>query len=221
MPKVAIITANVGNVDAMIGIPKQSAGVDFFYYHEHNLPFPLVNISNRMKARYLKAQSHRFLPDHDLHIWIDHRIAITGTNFVENFIEQSKDHDLAIYRHYERQNVYQELEYIGDQMRKGSKYLLARYARQPIVREALLYKDCGLPDDFPLFIGGVFARWNNKKVNACFDEWWRRIMEFSYSDQTMLSLVAWQHKLKINELAWDTMRTHKLFTIGKHQNPDV
>ncbi len=219
--KIAVITANIGGVDSILGMPKQNMDCDYFYYDENNLPFSLVNIPNRLKARYLKSQTHRFLPQYDLFIWIDGRVKIEGNNFVQTFFEQVQDHNLAIYKHRERKSVYEELIYINEQMKKGSQYLLSRYANQPIVQEALLYKENGLPNDFPLFTGGFFARWNDKITNDCFDEWWRRIIEFSYSDQTMLSFVAWQHKLNINAIEWDEVRTHKLFTVGKHEQPNI
>lgn len=214
--KIAILTASIGGIDNVLGIPKQNIAIDYFYYDDNNLPFPLNNLSDRLKARYLKSQTHRFLPDYDLYIWLDGRIKIEGNNFAKTFLDQVIDHDLAIYKHYERNNVYEELCYIDQQIGKGSQYLMARYKDQQLLKESLFYKNNGLPEDFPLFMGGFFARWNNDKVNKCFDEWWRRIIEFSYSDQTMLSFVAWEANLNINIIEFDKARTHKLFTIGKH-----
>ena len=219
MTKIAIITANIGGVDPILGIPKQSVEADYFYYDETNLPFPLTNLSNRLKARYLKSQTHRFLPDYDMYIWLDGRVKVEGNNFAQSFLEQIEGRDLAIYKHFERDNVYQEMDYINNEMLKGSQYLLTRYANQQVMKEALFYKEKGLPNDFPLFMGGFFARRNNKKTNDCFDEWWRRIVEFSYSDQTMLSHVVWESGLDINIIIRDELRTHKLFTIGKHDKP--
>ena len=214
--KICILTASIGGIDNVCGIPKQNIDIDYKYYDDNNLPFPLNNLSDRLKARYLKSQTHRFLPNYDLYIWLDGRIKVEGNNFAQTFLQQAMDHDLAIYKHTERNNVYEELCYIDQQIGKGSPYLMARYKDQQLLKESLFYKNGGLPEDFPLFMGGFYARWNNKKVNDCFDEWWRRIIEFSYSDQTMLSYVAWEHQLNINAIEFDKLRTHKLFTIGKH-----
>lgn len=214
--KVAVITANIGNVDHCLGMPRQSVEVDYFYYTENTLPYPLSNLDNRLKARYLKSQSHRFLKDYDVHIWVDGRIKIEGNNFVQIFLEQLENHDIVLYNHFDRKTVYEEMEYIIEQMVNGSNYLLSRYGNQQLIKEALFYKEKDLPKEFPLFMGGFFARLNNEKVNRAFDEWWLRQIEFSYSDQTMLSYICWENKIKINQIDFDELRTHKLFTIGKH-----
>lgn len=214
--KIAIITANIGGIDPILGIPKQTIPYDYYYYDETNLPFPLVNLDNRMKAKYCKLQAHRFLPEYDAYIWIDGRIKIEGINFTENFIEQLGKNNLAIYKHRERSNVYEEIEYILDQLKQGNQYLLSRYNNSQLVKELLFYKDQGLKKNYPLFMAGVFCRLNNKETNECFDEWWKMCLEFSCFDQALLSYVTWKHDLKISAIAYDELRTHKLFKITEH-----
>ncbi len=218
--KIAVATCSIGGYDNLQGAPKQvcdAAEVDFFYYTDDNLPFPLTNLNSRYKARYLKSQMHRYLPNYDLLVWIDGRVKIEGNNFVQSFIEQAEGYDMVAYKHQQRKSVYEELLFIESEVIKGSKYLVERYADQPLMKELLFYKHCGIPEDYPLFQGGFFARWNNEKVNKAMDEWWVRLTEFSNSDQSMLSLVCWQHDIKINAQVWDEARTYKLFTLGKHK----
>jgi hypothetical protein len=214
--KVAVISADIGGIDPVFGMCKQTIECDYFYYCDNNLPYPLPNLNNRLKSKYLKAQTHRFLPDYDAYIWVDARIRIAGGNFAQVFMEQLEGHELVVYKHRERKNVYEEMEYIIDQMSKGNQYLLSRYGNQQMVKELLFYAENGMPKDYPLFTGGFFARLNNDHVNKCFDEWWRRILEFSYFDQTMLSFVTWQQKLNVNFIQYDDARTHKLFKVESH-----
>ena len=160
---------------------------------------------------------HRFLPGYDAYIWLDARIRIAGNNFVNSFIELLEDSKEAIfYKHKERTNVYSEIEYIIEQMGKVNKYLLSRYGDQQLIKEVLFYKEQGLPSDYPLVMSGVFARLNNEQVNAIYDEWWQRCIEFSCFDQTMFSLVAWEKNLLVKFLDWDEIRTPKLFEITQH-----
>lgn len=214
--KIAVMTANIGGIDPTFGIPKQNIEVDYFCYYENNLPFPLPNLNNRLKSKYVKTQAHRFLPGYDAYIWIDGRVKVNGNNFAEEFIRQLENYHLVVYKHRERKNVYEEIEYIINQMNRGNKYLLERYGNQELVKEVLFYKEMGMPNDYPLFTGGFFARWNSDIINNCFDEWWRRILEFSLFDQTMFSFVTWQHNLKVNFLEWDEIRTPKLFKVESH-----
>ncbi len=214
--KIAVLTANIGKIDSIKGIPKQSLDCDFFYYTEDNLPYPLPNLNNRLRSKYLKTQTHRFLPDYDIYIWIDGSIRVHGGNFVENYMEHLKNHDIAIYLHNERKNVYEEMEYIDLQLKKGNDYLLSRYGDQQMVKEALFYAKNQLPEDYPLFNCFTFVRCNSKKANQCFDEWWKRCIEFSNFDQAMFSYVTWESKIKINKLRIDPDRTYKLFAREKH-----
>lgn len=214
--KVAVITANVGKFDEMKGIPRQSIEVDFLYYTETNLPFPLQNLDNRFKARYIKTQTHRFLPDYDAYIWLDASVRVNGMNFAESFVEQLAGHDAAFYKHRERKNVYEEMEYIVNEMSKGNDYLVSRYANQQLMKETLFFSKNGLPEDYPLFNCYTFIRRNNERSNRCFDEWWRRCIEFSTFDQAMLSYTAWESNMDIHRLVYDELRTHKLFTKESH-----
>lgn len=214
--KIAVVTANIGNFDPILGLPKQDAEFTYFFYNENNLPFPLPNLNNRLKSKYIKIQMHRFLPNYDMYIWLDGRIKVQADTFVKTFVQQIENKDIVLYKHRERDNVYQEIEYIIEQMNKGNHYLLSRYGNQQLFKEAIFYKDNDLPNDFPLVMSGVFARMNNKIVNACFDEWWQRCIEFSYFDQTMLSCVLYQHGLNVNFLPFDEIRTPKLFKVTSH-----
>lgn len=216
--KVAVITASIGGYDPQNGIPRQvfDGEVDFYYYHDGNLPYPLTNLNSRYKARYLKCNSHRFLPDYDVFIWLDGRVKIEGNNFVQQFIEDLGDKDMAIYKHRNRKSVYEEVNFIAGEVTKGTPYLVERYGHEALTREILFYKQMGLPENYPLFMGGIFARRNTSHVNQAFEDWFIRLTEFSNSDQTMLSLICHQYNLQVNAIKWDEARSHKLFVVGKH-----
>ena len=63
--RIALLTANIGGIDKVVEPTKQNIPFDYFCYTENNLPFPLPNLSNRMKGKYLKMLTHRFLPNYD------------------------------------------------------------------------------------------------------------------------------------------------------------
>lgn len=59
--KIAVVVANTGNIDNIKGLPKQSLDIEYHLFHDGNLPFPLPNLSSRMRARYIKIMMHRYL----------------------------------------------------------------------------------------------------------------------------------------------------------------
>lgn len=213
--RIAVLTANIGNFDEVYGIPKQDVEFEYFYYNENNLPFPLPNLDNRTKSKYLKLQTHRFL-NHDLFIWVDASVEIKANSFVKFFIENAQQYDIALFKHQERSNVYDELSYISQKMKEGNKYLLSRYSNQQLDKEFQFYADTGFPRLMQLFSCFVFARWNTSHVNKAFDEWWKRSIEFSNFDQAMFSYIAYEGKLNIKQLEYDPIRTYKLFTRNAH-----
>lgn len=208
--KVAVLSANIGDIDEIRPLAKQSAGYNFFYYTENTLPFPLPNLDNRMKGKYFKTQAHKFL-EHDIFIWIDGSIEVIDSKFIEKCCRLLQNNDVVSSLHAQRNTPYNELTYIIDQMKNGNRYLLKRYAKQPLYKEYEFYKEQKLPKDFPLYNCYFFARLNNQNVNAAFDTWWDIIMRYSNFDQTQFSYAAWKHNLKIC-----TIKTDDLFIRNKH-----
>lgn len=211
MSNTSIITCNIGSLDEIYPPEKQGVDYEYYYYHENNLPFPLPDLNNRMKGKYLKTQTHRFLGN-DIFIWIDGSVEIIHEDFVKACIDALQDCDIVTTLHTQRTSVYQELEYIIDRMKEGDKYLLKRYARAPFYLEYEFYKKQGLPKTFPLYGCYFFARRNNSFVNKVFDQWWEMILRYSNFDQSQFSFIAWKNKVKIN-----TIEVEKYLVRHKHE----
>lgn len=209
--RIAILTANIGNTgDEIYPLVQQTEDYELFYYTESTLPFPLPNLDNRMKGKYFKTQAHKFL-NHDIFIWIDGSIEVISKEFVKICCRTLKNADVVSSLHEQRKSPYDELEYIIDQMKYGNRYLLKRYARQPLYKEYDFYREQGLPKTYPLYNCFFFARWNMPEVNTAFDTWWDTITRFSNFDQTQFSYAAWEHGLKVLPL-----QTQDLFIRNKH-----
>ena len=209
--KTAIVTCNIGGIDDGHEIPNTP---DFYYYTEKNLPFPLPHLNNRLKGKYLKIMTHRFLPQYDNYIWLDGVVKPTK-ELIEYFQSKLQDKDIAIAKHPYRNNVFEELLYIQKKMNLGREYLLKRYKDEPFGLEAKFYKKEKLPDDFPLYHCRLFIRRNEERVNRTFDEWWNKVIEFSNFDQSQFSYIAWKYGLRIKQL--DYKELEKRTKISRHK----
>ena len=210
--KIALLTANIGNIDEIRAPVKQRKKYDFFYFTENTLPFPLPNLDNRMKGKYFKTQAHKFL-DHDIFIWIDGSRQVKDGTFIDWVIESlTDDIDIMIALHSERKNVYEEIEYVQAMIKNGSQYLLNRYANQPFDAEYNFYRKEGLPASWPLFQCSFFARWNSAQMNDIFDQWWDMILRYTNFDQTQFSYVMWK-----NEPSIKVVETEVYLDIFKHK----
>lgn len=210
--KIAIITANVGGIDKVIEPMDQTMQFDYFCYNEDNLPKPLSSFDDRMKAKYIKLQTHRFLPGYNAYIWLDGRAEVISKEMVHDMIYGIAEADIMCLEHPQRKNIYDELMFIIEKMDEGNEYLLARYDREAILQE---YAEYALNDEIfsiPLYACGVFARWNNQKLNDFFDRWWLSVIEFCAFDQTRFSVCAQNEKINIVSIPYE----NPLVKINKH-----
>lgn len=194
--KIALVTANIGGLDEIHSIAKQTQQYELFYFTENTLPFPLPNLDNRLKGKYFKTQVHRFL-DHEIFIWIDGSIEVIDGHFITWVLENLRDTDMVITAHSERNNVYDEINYITTMMKTGSSYLLKRYAKQPFKEEYQFYLKEGLPENYPLYNCFFIARRNNVLINSAFNDWWDITLRYTNFDQCAMSYIAWKHQLNI------------------------
>ena len=206
--RIAVMSANIGGFDTPHPVCKQSEEYELFYYTENTLPFPLPNLDNRMKGKYFKTQAHRFL-DHDVFIWIDGSIEIIDGHFIRACLIGLEGNDVVITKHDERDNPYQELGYIHDNLDKP--YLFNRYHSQPFADEVNFYYGQNMPSKTPLYSCYFFARLNNEKVNKAFDTWWDITLRFTNLDQAAFSYASWLHSLKIK-----VIENKDLFIRHKH-----
>lgn len=198
----ALATCNVGGIDTRHPMPAQSIA-DLYYIDEYNLPFPLPNLNNRLKGKYIKIETHRFL-NSDIFVWVDGSIEILSHHYVQTQIELLGDADLLVCIHPARSSPVQELKFILDQIAlqgssPHSNYLINRYGSEPIAEELKFLEDyqAKIGEELPLYAGGIFTRRNSEKVNKAFDEWFLLCLEFANFDQCMFSYIIHKHGLKV------------------------
>jgi len=211
--KIAVVCANIGGIDEIRGIPKQNMEFTFHYYTESNIPFPLPNLNNRLKSKYIKIMMHRFLPEYDAYVWIDGKVEVLTNHFVELMTANLDKNDICIFRHKDRRTAYEEIDFIIHHMSQGNNYLISRYANQSMDKERDFYHN-NLSAAAPLYETTLFARKRNEYTNFFFDEWWQRCIEFSYFDQSMFSVIARDSSVDIHVLNRDEFEG--VFNVKKH-----
>lgn len=211
--KIAVISANIGGIDEVLPIPKQTVEFDRIVYDENNLPFMLPLLDNRTKSRYLKTMPHRYLQGYDIYIWLDGRVQVTSDKFIERIISALTNTDFFCTLHPQRNNCYDELEFILHEMNKGNNYLIERYGKQNIRRELDLLKQINFPKNFPLFASGIFARWNEISTNLTCADWFFKCLEYTNFDQVMFSLQLWANDCKFNIMPYE----NEFYKVLKHK----
>lgn len=212
----ALLTCNIGGIDEVIKPVEQTAPFDYYCYTEKNLPYPLPNLGDRLKGKYLKIVPHRFLRSYHNFVWMDGRVQAHNPDFIKFMTGPlEKSYDIVIPYHQYRKNVYEEIDFVKGLMAEDNPYILARYKHEPFDDELNFYRKEGLPETFPLFACGCFARRNDEKLNRIFRDWWLRSIEFTSFDQAMFSYIAWMFGLRVYSFPYEELL--KYVTVGKHK----
>ncbi len=201
--KTVLIQANIGNIDKVAAVEEQSVPVEYKLFTE--TPYPFSELNNRMKAKYIKLQHHKFLDHYDQFVYIDGRISVTR-DFIKEITAPLRNNDIVVSKHLERKTIKEEYEFIFKLMDEGNKYLLSRYDRKTLEKEAKL-----ISSDIPLYACGVFAVKNTSTMNNFFNSWWDKCLKWTSFDQCWFSFLANMSKIKVYGFE------HKTFKVGKHR----
>jgi predicted SAM-dependent methyltransferase len=139
--------------------------------------------SPRMQAKWWKLFPARA---GDISIWIDASIRVTDVHAMIQACKTAlKNHDVALFRHPERDNIYDEA--------RAALAMPNKYANLPLLEQVEAYRAEGLPADAGLWAGGVIARRHPHKNFE--DDWWEENKKWSPQDQLSLPYVLWKNNV--------------------------
>jgi hypothetical protein len=207
--RVAVLSANFGSIDEPKFQPVQTVEATYHFYDERNSPYPFQDCSNRLRGKYFKMLSHRFLPDYDVYIWLDANIQIKSNRFIEFLIESLGENDISISKHPLRKSPKQETEYICTEIDKGNAYLSARYSKRAMQKELEFIGDVE-----GLYWCGLFIRRNKPEINELFEKWWEGNVLFQAFDQNLFSKYAPQMKLTTFDMG--SFYDNQFYSLIKH-----
>ena len=178
---------------------------------------PLYNsdIDNTRINRWHKLHPHIILKDYDYSLYIDSNIDIK-TSYIFECIDKarSKNIDISIPTHYERDCIYDEANII----------IQCKIDDENIVREQMkLYREEGFPEHYGLTENSIIYR-NHKsdKIISIMEEWWKFIENYSKRDQLSLSYVLWKNNMQLNYLTDTNIRLDtKNFEIFHHNKNKI
>ncbi len=131
-----------------------------------------LNNANNKTCREVKINPHKFLPKHEISVWVDGNI----TPEID-LNELIKDKDYCLMRHPLRSNIYQE----------AFECIILKKAKLEIVLEQIKKYGTGVNG---LVATGVIIRKNNAKNNYVNELWWEEVKKHSRRDQLSFNYVA-------------------------------
>lgn len=194
---VSVISSCYGGVDVLLSPPTQSVEVDrwLMVTDQGNVPDgweiltqPRPWVTPRFAAKHAKARPFDYV-DTDVAIWLDSGAVITSEHLVETCLQALGDADIALWRHPERNNVFDEAT---------TSAAIGKYTGQHCRAQAEHYLDTGLPD--ALYATGCIV-WRRTVRNDRFGQaWLAEMLRWSLQDQLSFPFVAWKLGVTPNEM---------------------
>ena len=193
--KIAVLTSSVGaSLPAEVSVKYDSA--DYFAFVEEELvedsiwtPMPLRKFTidreytNRRNAKVYKILPHLFVPGYDYYIWIDatHAVMMEPREIVETYL---KDNDIALFKHPERNCVYDE----------GSIIQGIKFDRGYNVQSQMtFYQSRSYPQENGLYELPCRIQRNTLEIQTLMLTWWELICKYSSRDQLSLPFAMNMH----------------------------
>lgn len=154
---------------------------------------------SRRASRHPKMLPHLYFPDADYTIYTDGNISLARDpkEIVGNLL---KEHDVALYRHPQRNCVYEEAD-------KCIEYKKAN--RRLVVSQMRHYARQELPHGGGLAACWVIVRRDTPKVREFGERWWREYNRFSRRDQLSFAFTRWLLGMKYDDIPGDLFSEYK------------
>ena len=199
--KKVIYTCITGNYDNLIEPGYVSPEFDYICFTDNNklksniwkiLPIPneLSHLSKVKQQRNIKINTHKYLKEYDLSIWVDSSVRLNDNiNNILITLNFNK-YDIFIPNHPERTCIYDE----GNACIK-----LNKDKKEIIDKELLFFKHQKMPQNFGLYETNVIIKLHNSQSCIKLMELWcKYVNEYSHRDQISLPYCLW--KLNYNKI---------------------
>lgn len=201
--KKVIYTCITGNYDNLLEPEYISPDYDYICFTDDKklqsntwkikyIPDNLLNLSKVKQQRNIKINTHKYLPEYDLSIWVDSSVKLS--NNINNVLcsLDFNNYNIFISKHPQRNCIYKEAEACID-LKKDNKYI--------IETELKYFKSEGMPENFGLLETNVIIKLHNDpKCIELMELWSKYLNIFSHRDQISLPFVLW--KLKYDKLCY-------------------
>lgn len=194
--RIDVITAIIGGMDEPKELPAQSVLCRRALFTDADVPAYYHDLNPRTQALYFKQQLH-VVSDADIMIWLDGKVQPLAYDFVAQCVAALDNADVAILKHGSRSCVYEELDYITSEIRRGSTYLAARYDHRDLPGQRREIKATGYPKRAGLNDCSIIAMRRTDAVCELMDSWWGRCQDEISFDQVWIKVLAWQHGVTI------------------------
>lgn len=202
--KVAVISANLGDYDVAVPwvpqVVSNGVTVDVHRLTDATCPPRPLAMTSRLQCGIPKMFGWELFPGYDYYLWVDASRGLLRSDTVAWFLEQIGDGEILLFRHPERQTIWEEYEFMKARMaRPGETYLTSRYAGEWLEEQ---YAAVNHPwhIDNVLYASTAFLYRPTVAVKAMLRDWWGHKSRYLLHDQLALPYVLREHKIHVRTL---------------------
>jgi len=214
VPKIAVISANLGGIDRNPKHCEQSIPVDYYHFDESNFPLRSCAMTSRMQARIPKVFGWQMAPGYDIYIWVDTTFMIHNSDTVKWMLEKLGDADVACFKHPDRRTIQQECDFLDKKILEKHPYIMPRYADELTNQFLEEIKEDKNYEDNRLFANAIFIYRNNEKIRAMSKDWWYYISRYHINDQLGMPYSLYKNLCKVNVIDMHYMKTDHFTKYG-------
>ncbi len=143
-----------------------------------------------LRNRWCKLHPHRIFPGYDTSIYLDSNLLVVSD--LTPFASFADQFPVAVFHHWQRTCVYQEIRACLDTGKDTREHLLAHEKR---------LRAQGVPENWGLLEAPVIARMHgDSRCIALMEAWWDNFLSGSRRDQISLIETLWQKQILPEQL---------------------
>ncbi len=203
--KVAVYTAMFGGYDHILDPVIQPDNIDYYIITDRELPqeskwikidpetfIPQELLGDSVLCnRWCKMHPHILFQDYEASIYLDSNLLVVSD--LTPFVSLAEAFSVAMFKHWKRDCVYQEIEVCINDMRDTEKNLKRHEAR---------LREQGIPERWGLVEAPVIARLHtDTRCISLMEDWWKNFITGSRRDQISLIETLWQNGIRPEHIA--------------------
>lgn len=173
-------------------------------------PLPSAETNSRRRSRLPKMLPHRYFEGYSHSIYLDGHIELVCDP--ENLVAVLGGNDIAFFRHYRRDCIYDEA---------AAVLTLKREKSGPVSRQIERYWSEGYPANNGLINGQVIVRRHTEPIAALNQLWWDVYSSYSERDQLAFNYCAWKLGVPYSKIPGSTYEPNPFVKIHEHAYPAV
>lgn len=219
---IVVYTCNMGGYESVKEPLYKDPNVEYILFTDDkdlkSDGWKVVHINERLSdprrtSRLPKILAHKYLPPHDISVYIDSSLEIKETNISKMVADCLVGHDIALYPHYKRDCVYEEIEFVMNS--KGGRVA----ANVELCKNAIQkYRAINYPENGGLYENAFIVRRNSRIIEKLNELWWAEYQRGAERDQFTLMYALWVLSIAPNAISiGEQFRSNPYVNFFKHK----